>query len=67
MPYPVLDVIERLAIGDKLPPADCLEILRSVQQFDCVRYCDRAHFLEPNTTNCGIDAFDSDSCGVVIR
>ncbi|MFW2387544.1 MAG: NAD(+) synthase [Polyangiales bacterium] len=29
MPYPVLDVIERLAIGDKLPPADCLEILRS--------------------------------------
>jgi NAD+ synthase (glutamine-hydrolysing) len=27
MPYPVLDVIERLAIGDKLPPADCLEIL----------------------------------------
>jgi NAD+ synthase (glutamine-hydrolysing) len=28
MPYPVLDVIERLAIGDKLPPADCLEILR---------------------------------------
>jgi NAD+ synthase (glutamine-hydrolysing) len=29
MPYPVLDVIERLAIGDKLPPTDCLEILRS--------------------------------------
>ena len=29
MPYPVLDVIERLAIGDKLPPADCLEVLRS--------------------------------------
>jgi len=29
MPYPVLDVIERLAIGDKLPPADCLEILAS--------------------------------------
>ena len=29
MPYPVLDVIERLAIGDKLPPADCLEILKS--------------------------------------
>ena len=29
MPYPVLDAIERLAIGDKLPPADCLEILRS--------------------------------------
>ena len=29
MPYPVLDVIERLAIGDKLPPADCLEILNS--------------------------------------
>ncbi len=29
MPYPVLDVIERLAIGDKLPPADCLEILTS--------------------------------------
>ena len=29
MPYPVLDTIERLAIGDKLPPADCLEILRS--------------------------------------
>ncbi|MGB9339510.1 MAG: NAD(+) synthase [Polyangiales bacterium] len=29
MPYPVLDVIERLAIGDKLPPADCLEILQS--------------------------------------
>lgn len=28
MPYPVLDVIERLAIGDKLPPADCLEVLR---------------------------------------
>jgi len=28
MPYPVLDAIERLAIGDKLPPADCLEILR---------------------------------------
>lgn len=27
MPYPVLDAIERLAIGDKLPPADCLEIL----------------------------------------
>jgi NAD+ synthase (glutamine-hydrolysing) len=27
MPYPVLDVIERLAIGDKLAPADCLEIL----------------------------------------
>lgn len=27
MPYPVLDVIERLAIGDKLPPEDCLEIL----------------------------------------
>ena len=29
MPYPVLDVIERLAIGDKLPPADCLEVLQS--------------------------------------
>jgi len=29
MPYPVLDVIERLAIGDKLPPADCLEVLTS--------------------------------------
>ncbi|MEM7135253.1 MAG: NAD(+) synthase [Myxococcota bacterium] len=29
MPYPVLDAIERLAIGDKLPPVDCLEILRS--------------------------------------
>ena len=29
MPYPVLDAIEQLAIGDKLPPADCLEILRS--------------------------------------
>jgi len=29
MPYPVLDVIERLAIGDKLPPADCLEILQT--------------------------------------
>jgi NAD+ synthase (glutamine-hydrolysing) len=29
MPYPVLDVIERLAIGDKLPPSDCLEILTS--------------------------------------
>jgi NAD+ synthase (glutamine-hydrolysing) len=29
MPYPVLDAIERLAIGDKLPPADCLEILQS--------------------------------------
>ena len=29
MPYPVLDAIERLAIGDKLPPADCLEILKS--------------------------------------
>jgi NAD+ synthase (glutamine-hydrolysing) len=28
MPYPVLDAIERLAIGDKLPPADCLEILK---------------------------------------
>jgi NAD+ synthase (glutamine-hydrolysing) len=28
MPYPVLDAIERLAIGDKLPPADCLEILQ---------------------------------------
>jgi NAD+ synthase (glutamine-hydrolysing) len=28
MPYPVLDVIERLAIGDKRPPADCLEILK---------------------------------------
>jgi NAD+ synthase (glutamine-hydrolysing) len=27
MPYPVLDVIERLAIGDKLPPRDCLDIL----------------------------------------
>ena len=27
MPYPVLDVIECLAIGDKLPPADCLEVL----------------------------------------
>ncbi len=25
----MLDVIERLAIGDKLPPADCLEVLRS--------------------------------------
>ena len=29
MPYPVLDAIERLAIGDKLPPADCLEVLQS--------------------------------------
>ncbi len=29
MPYPVLDVIERLAIGDKLPPADCLAVLKS--------------------------------------
>jgi NAD+ synthase (glutamine-hydrolysing) len=29
MPYPILDVIERLAIGDKLPPADCLEVLQS--------------------------------------
>jgi NAD+ synthase (glutamine-hydrolysing) len=29
MPYPVLDAIERHAIGDKLPPADCLEILES--------------------------------------
>ncbi len=29
MPYPVLDAIERLAIGDKLPPADCLEVLGS--------------------------------------
>ncbi|MEM7436690.1 MAG: NAD(+) synthase [Myxococcota bacterium] len=29
MPYPVLDAIERLAIGDKLPPVDCLEVLRS--------------------------------------
>lgn len=29
MPYPVLDAIERLAIGDKLPPADCLEVLSS--------------------------------------
>ena len=29
MPYPVLDVIERLAIGDKLPPADCLEVLKT--------------------------------------
>lgn len=29
MPYPVLDAVERLAIGDKLPPADCLEVLRS--------------------------------------
>ncbi len=29
MPYPVLDAIERLAIGDKLPPVDCLEILKS--------------------------------------
>jgi len=29
MPYPVLDAIERLAIGDKLPPADCLEILQA--------------------------------------
>ncbi len=28
MPYPVLDAIERLAIGDKLPPASCLEILQ---------------------------------------
>jgi NAD+ synthase (glutamine-hydrolysing) len=29
MPYPVLDAIEALAIGDKLAPAHCLEILRS--------------------------------------
>ena len=29
MPYPVLDVIERRAIGDKLPPADCLELLET--------------------------------------
>jgi NAD+ synthase (glutamine-hydrolysing) len=29
MPYPVLDAIERLAIGEKLPPKDCLEVLRS--------------------------------------
>ncbi len=28
MPYPVLDFIERLAIGDKLPPADCLAMLQ---------------------------------------
>jgi NAD+ synthase (glutamine-hydrolysing) len=35
MPYPVLDAIERLAIGDKLPPADCLEILQSeFSQYD---------------------------------
>ena len=35
MPYLVLDAIERLAIGDKLPPADCLEILRSdFRQYD---------------------------------
>jgi NAD+ synthase (glutamine-hydrolysing) len=27
MPYPVLDAIEGLAIGDKLPPAHCLEVL----------------------------------------
>ena len=32
MPYPVLDAIERLAIGDKLPPADCFEVLRN--EFD---------------------------------
>jgi NAD+ synthase (glutamine-hydrolysing) len=29
MPYPVLEAIERLAIGEKLPPKDCLEVLRS--------------------------------------
>jgi NAD+ synthase (glutamine-hydrolysing) len=29
MPYPVLDAIERLAIGEKLPPKDCLEVLQS--------------------------------------
>lgn len=35
MPYPVLDVIERLAIGDKLPPKDCLEILgNEFSQYD---------------------------------
>jgi NAD+ synthase (glutamine-hydrolysing) len=28
MPYPVLDAIERLAIGEKHPPADCLEVLK---------------------------------------
>ena len=32
MPYPVLDAIERLAIGNKLPPVDCFEVLRS--EFD---------------------------------
>jgi len=32
MPYPVLDAIERLAIGEKLPPADCLAVLQS--EFD---------------------------------
>ncbi|MEM8608669.1 MAG: NAD(+) synthase [Myxococcota bacterium] len=35
MPYPVLDAIERLAIGDKLPPVDCLEVLQSeFEQYD---------------------------------
>ncbi len=29
MPYPVLDAIEHLAIGDKRSPADCLEVLQS--------------------------------------
>ncbi len=29
MPYPVLDVIEGLGIGDKLPPKDCLAVLKN--------------------------------------
>jgi NAD+ synthase (glutamine-hydrolysing) len=29
MPYPVLDAIEHLAIGDKRSPSDCLEVLQS--------------------------------------
>lgn len=29
MPYPVLDAVERLGIGDKLPPKDCLAVLKA--------------------------------------
>ncbi len=29
MPYPVLDAVERLGIGDKLPPKDCLAVLKT--------------------------------------
>ena len=35
MPYPVLDFIEDLAIGDKRSPADCLQLLQSeFSQYD---------------------------------